>query len=197
VTETTLPSLTSTYRGRPPHIGRTVRLRDVTLADAAMLDDWYAQREPGSFNDFGQPHKPVPRDVLAAGPLRDEQRGTLIVERLEDGAPLGSVSWHVRRYGPNIESACFNFGIELLSWARGHGYGTEAQRLLADWLFLASDINRVEASTDVENLPEQRSLEKAGFLREGVQRGCQFRAGAYHDTITYARVRRDGVEAPG
>ena len=188
---TTSAGMTSTVRGRLPVAGRSVRLRDVTLADAEMLDRWHAQREPGSFNDFGQPHRPTPRDVLAAGPLRDETRGTLIVERLEDRAPLGSVSWHVRRYGPSPESACFNIGIELLPWARGHGYGTEAQRLLADWLFAASDINRVEASTDVANLPAQRSLTKAGFAREGVTRGCQWRAGAYHDMVTYSRVRSD------
>jgi RimJ/RimL family protein N-acetyltransferase len=183
--------MTSTNRGRLPAEGRSVRLRDVSLEDAEMLDRWYAEREPGSFNDFGQPHRPTPRDVLAAGPLRDETRGTLIVERLEDGTPLGSVSWHVRRYGPNQESSCFNIGIELLPAARGHGYGTEAQRLLADWLFAASDINRVEASTDIDNVPEQRSLAKAGFAREGVTRGCQWRAGAYHDMVTFARVRSD------
>jgi RimJ/RimL family protein N-acetyltransferase len=183
--------LTSTSRGRLPVEGRSVRLRDVTPADAEMLDRWYAEREPGSFNDFGQPHKTTPRDVVAAGPLRDEMRGTLIVERLEDRIPIGSVSWHVRRYGPNPESACFNVGIELLPDARGHGYGTEAQRLLADWLLSASDVNRVEASTDVENLAEQRSLTKAGFTSEGTTRGCQWRAGTYHDMVTYARLRTD------
>lgn len=191
MTDTQVASLTTTNRGRLPAEGRSVRLRDVVLADAEMVDRWYEEREAGSFNDFGQPHKPIPRDVLASGPMRDEMRGTLIVERLEDDVPLGSVSWHVRRYGPNPESACFNVGIELLPAARGQGYGTEAQRLLADWLFAASDINRVEASTDIENMPEQRSLTKAGFAREGVTRGCQWRAGAYHDMVTYARVRSD------
>ncbi|HEX2140962.1 MAG TPA: GNAT family protein, partial [Candidatus Limnocylindria bacterium] len=67
----------------------------------------------------------------------------------------------------------------------------EAQRLLARWLFDNSDLNRVEASTDVENVAEQRSLEKAGFVREGIQRGAQFRAGAYHDLVTYAVIRSD------
>ena len=191
MTDTAFASLTSTTRGRLPVQGRSVRLRDVSLADADMLERWYAEREPGSFNDLGQPHKPLPRDVLASGPLRDEQRGTLIVERLDDGTPIGSVSWHVRRGGPNLESQYLNFGIELLPWARGHGYGTEAQRLLGDWLFAASDVNRVEASTDVDNVPEQRSLEKAGYVREGIQRGSQYRAGAYHDMVTYAQVRAD------
>jgi RimJ/RimL family protein N-acetyltransferase len=71
------------------------------------------------------------------------------------------------------------------------GYGTEAQRQVAAYLFDTTSVNRVEASTDVENLPEQRSLEKAGFRREGVQRGAQFRAGGFHDLIVYSRLRDD------
>jgi RimJ/RimL family protein N-acetyltransferase len=187
----TIASLTSTSHGRLPVTGRSVSLRDVTLDDAEMVDRWRLEREPGSYNDLGQPYRPMPRDVLARGPLRDDQRGTLIVERLEDDTPIGTVSWHVRFNGPNPQSACFNFGIELIEAARGRGYGTEAQRLLADWLFAASGVNRVEASTDVDNLPEQHALEKAGFVREGICRGSQFRAGAYHDMVTYSRVRAD------
>jgi RimJ/RimL family protein N-acetyltransferase len=185
------PSRTSTARGVLPVTGQLVRLRDVTLADADMLDEWHDRREPGSFNDLGQPRRPTPRDVLARGPLRNERRGTLICERLEDGQPVGSLSWHVVGYGPNPESQCFNIGIELVPWARGKGYGSESQRLLADWLFSASDVNRVEASTDIENIPEQRALEKAGFTRDGAMRGSQFRAGMHHDVIVYSRLRSD------
>jgi RimJ/RimL family protein N-acetyltransferase len=49
----------------------------------------------------------------------------------------------------------------------------------------------VEASTDAENLAEQRSLEKAGYLREAVLRRAQYRAGAWHDLVNYARLRDD------
>ena len=52
-------------------------------------------------------------------------------------------------------------------------------------------MNRVEAQTDVDNIAEQRSLEKAGFVREGTARGSQFRAGAYHDLVTYSILRDD------
>jgi RimJ/RimL family protein N-acetyltransferase len=174
-----------------PAAGRLVRLRDVTLADVDMLEAWLDQREEDSFNNLGQPRKSMPRDVLAVGPLRDDRRGTLIVERLDTGAPVGSLSWHVVGYGPNSASQCFNIGIELVAAARGQGFGAEAQRLLADWLFGASEVNRVEASTDVENLPEQRALEKAGYTRDGVIRGSQFRAGRHHDVVVYSRLRSD------
>lgn len=169
-----------------------VRLRDVTLADADELDAWNADEAARSeFNDFGEPPSPMPRDVLASGPLRNEHNGVLVIERIADGAIIGTVGWHRVRYGPNRESDAWNIGIELRPEARGHGHGTQAQRLVADWLFANTPLNRVEASTDVENHIEQRSLEKAGFVREGIQRRAQFRAGGYHDLVTYSRLRDD------
>ncbi len=82
-------------------------------------------------------------------------------------------------------------GIELAAEARGQGYGIEAQRQMADWLFEHTSVHRVEATTDVDNVAEQRSLERAGFVRDGVLRGAQFRAGAYHDLVFYGRLRTD------
>jgi RimJ/RimL family protein N-acetyltransferase len=171
--------------------GQLVRLRDVTLADADLLDGWAQEGPQSEFSDLGQEPQPLPRDVLAAGPLRNEHNGVLIVERLADGRILGTVGWHRVNYGPSPWSDAWNFGIELRPEARGRGYGSEAQRLLADFLFDTYDLHRVEASTDVENVAEQRALEKAGFVREGIQRGAQFRAGTYHDLVTYARLRTD------
>ena len=168
-----------------------VRLRDITLADADLLDEWAMDEAGSEFNDFGQEPQPLPRDVIAKGPLRNDRNGMLVVERLEDGVPIGTVGWHKVHYGPGLQSEAWNFGIELRPEARGQGLGTEAQKLLAEFLFATYDLNRVEASTDVENLPEQRSLEKAGYVREGIQRGAQFRAGAYHDLVTYSRLRDD------
>jgi RimJ/RimL family protein N-acetyltransferase len=167
-----------------------IRLRDLTLADADIVDAWNAAPERSEFNDFGEPPSPLQRDVLAHGPMRNERNGLLLVETV-DGVPIGTVSWHKVHYGPNPASDAWNVGIELVPSARGRGFGTEAQRELARYLFDTTDVNRVEASTDVENLAEQRSLEKAGYIREGIQRGSQFRAGGYHDLVTYARLRDD------
>jgi RimJ/RimL family protein N-acetyltransferase len=172
-----------------------IRLRDVTLADADLLDAWAASPEVhGEFNDFEPPdpaHRAEIRAALARGPLRNERNGEMIIERAADGQPIGHVGWHEVHYGPPPKSRAWNIGISLIPEARGQGYGGLAQRLLADHLFASTDANRVEASTDVENLAEQRALEKAGFVREGIQRGAQFRAGAYHDLVTFARLRAD------
>lgn len=180
-----------TDSGTLPVEGRLVRLRDCTLADADMLDEWNRNKDVGSFNDFGS-RQPVPREVLANGPLRNERNGSLIIERLPEGEPVGTIGWRlVAVYGPSPMSDALQIGIELVPAARGQGLGVEAQRLVAHYLFVSTSVNRVEASTDIDNLAEQRALEKAGFRREGVVRGAQFRADAHHDLVLYARLRTD------
>jgi RimJ/RimL family protein N-acetyltransferase len=172
----------------------TVRLRDATLADADLLEGWSRSPESrGTFNDFDMP--PVDgrelREALALGPLRNERNGEMIVELVPEGTPIGTVGWHEVQYGPGPGSRAWNIGIAIVPEFRGKGYGATAQRLLADHLFTTTDANRVEAQTDVDNVAEQRALEKAGFQREGTARGAQFRAGEYHELLTFARLRAD------
>jgi RimJ/RimL family protein N-acetyltransferase len=173
--------------------GTAVRLREATLADAELIDARNVDPAwQGGFNDFGPRERRSLADHLADGKrMVAPDRGQQIVERIADGENLGDVSWHAVRYGPNEESRALNIGIALVPAARGKGYGGEAQRLLAETLFEVFDIARVEASTDVDNVAEQRSLEKAGFTREGVLRGAQFRGGGYHDLVGYSMLRSD------
>ena len=174
-----------------PIAGTLVRLRDCTLADADMLDEWNANRDIGGYNDFG-PRDPVPRDVMGRGPLRNERNGTLIIERLSDGEPVGTIGWRlVTVYGPSPMSDAMQIGIEIIPGARSQGLGVDAQKLIAEYLFAASHVSRIEASTDSSNVAEQRAMEKAGYVREGTMRGAQFRAGDYHDLVYYSRLRSD------
>lgn len=168
--------------GVPRH---DVRLRAPTADDLPTLDAWAA--DPLHFTeyaDFGLP----PRSHAA---LLDRSGGGgggfLVVE--VGGRLAGTVSWHPVSYGPNPESRAWNIGIGLDAAFRGLGAGARGQRLLVDMLFATTDAARVEASTDVTNLAEQRALEKAGFVREGVLRSAQWRRGRWHDLVVYAVVR--------
>lgn len=95
------------------------------------------------------------------------------------------------QHGPSAACRHLNIGIGLLPEHRGKGYGTAAQRALSSYLFSTRLVERLEASTDVDNVAEQRALEKAGFTREGVLRHAQFRAGEWHDVVLYSRLRGD------
>jgi RimJ/RimL family protein N-acetyltransferase len=149
---------------------------DVRLRPAAEGEQMPDERS--SWDDWGE------RD---GSPPADLQR--MVVEA--DGEVVGSVSWHTVRYGPNRGSRAVNIGIGLAERARGRGIGTRAQRMLVEHLFRTTDVHRVEAGTDVDNVAEQRSLDKAGFTREGVLRSAQMRADGRHDIVSYSFLRTD------
>jgi RimJ/RimL family protein N-acetyltransferase len=119
----------------------------------------------------------------------DDAGGLAVLD--EHGALAGDVSWHWVHWGPNAASRCPMIGIWLRPLARGRGIGQAAQRELAELFFTHTAVNRVEAHTDVSNIAEQRALERAGFTREGLVRGAQWRAGAYRDGYLYAILRGD------
>ena len=107
---------------------------------------------------------------------------------------MGVVSWHWVQWGPTAPSRCPMIGISLLATYRGQGVGTQAQRALADLFFRQTTVNRVEAHTDIENVAEQRALEKAGFTREGLIRGAHWRDGRHRDGPLYSILRAEWEE---
>jgi RimJ/RimL family protein N-acetyltransferase len=139
--------------------------------------EWHGWRDPQ------REHK-----HWAESGLLDDQGGTLVVMHGTDR--VGSISWHRIKTGPT--SSNWMIGIGLAPEFRGYGYGSAAQRLLARYLFAHTQVNRVEAITEITNLAEQRALENAGFTREGILRGSTFRQGRWHDQVIYS-VLRDEV----
>jgi len=93
------------------------------------------------------------------------------------------------RYRRPPASRCWNIGITLSPEWRGQGQGTRAQHLLAEYLFETTLVERIEASTDLENTAERRALKRAGFTFEGVLRRAQFRCGEWRDLAQYSLLR--------
>jgi RimJ/RimL family protein N-acetyltransferase len=63
--------------------------------------------------------------------------------------------------------------------------------MLAEYLFAHTTVHRIEANTEIDNLAEQRALEKAGFTREGVIRAGGWRDGRWRDGVRYSLLRTD------
>lgn len=166
----------------------TVTLRPMTDADMPVLELLRTDQEEATrFGFYGfKSNLGVRRDFAESGLLR-EDGGTLAV--VAEGVTVGTVSWHRVTTAPL--SFTWNIGIGLVSAGRGKGYGTAAQRALVEYLFGYTQAYRIEAGTETDNYAEQRALEKAGFVREGVVRGAAFRAGRWRDMVTYSVVRPD------
>jgi len=82
----------------------------------------------------------------------------LLVVALPDGSFAGIVIWRpLSTSGPR--GGCFQIGILLFPEHRGKGVGAAAQRMLSDYLFATTLANRVEATTEIDNVAEQRALE--------------------------------------
>jgi RimJ/RimL family protein N-acetyltransferase len=79
----------------------------------------------------------------------------------------------------------------VLPGVRGKGIGTLAQGQLIDYLFATTPVHRISAITEVDNIAEQRVLERCGFRQEGRLRGTHFRAGQWRDSFAYSVVRGD------
>ena len=166
----------------------TIRLRPVGAEDLDMFRRFVT--EPGligldwrGFQDAQAVARRFAEDgYLGAG------NGRLIVEAA--GQPrTGIVSYLEGFYGGR--GAYWEIGIALLPEFRGQGIGWRAQAMLCDYLFRHSPVERIQAGTHAENLAEQRSLVKAGFLLEGILRACEFRDGAWRDGFLYSRLRSD------
>ncbi|MHB1209094.1 MAG: GNAT family N-acetyltransferase [Acidimicrobiales bacterium] len=160
-----------------------VVLREIGEADAPLLDVLCSPEVSGEWDSFDDPPEAMLSGAHYGG-------GSKIVE-LTDGTPVGSISWIQIPYGPNAMSLAWSIGITILPQYRGQHLAASAQRLLAEGLLGRSEANRVQADTDIGNVPEQRALERAGFTREGIARGAQWRRGEWHDRVVYGLVRGD------
>jgi aminoglycoside 6'-N-acetyltransferase len=170
-------------RLRPVHRGDLGWMVSMAADKVAVGEhNWCEQTDPDEL--LGRLHHQYQCDGFL-----DPRGGRLVVE--VDGAPIGDVSWRPVQWGPTAESECPAIGIALLPECRGKGYGTTAQRLLVDHLFGEYGVHRVQSDTAVDNPAEQRALEKAGFVREGVVRAAEYRNGIFHDHVLYGMLREE------
>jgi RimJ/RimL family protein N-acetyltransferase len=96
---------------------------------------------------------------LRATEQNGEQRpfGYYQIRRQSDGLAIGGVGFKGSPDGGVVE-----VGFGLAPSARGHGYATEALRILVQ-IAASLDVTTIRAETDHDNVASQRTLEHAGF----------------------------------
>jgi RimJ/RimL family protein N-acetyltransferase len=142
-------------------------------------------------NDFrtvdlgGDDPRPRTSEALSAlldSMLRGEREDWIgfAIYTLPDLRPIG---WANIRDFTNPHGTA-EFGIAIGDPTdRGHGYGTEAVRLLLDYAFTVLGVHNVWLDTPAYNVVAIRAYEKVGFREIGRRRGARVLAGRRYDVV--------------
>lgn len=163
--------------------GRLVRLAAPRPEDADLLarwsqDDVYMRQLD---DDPVRPQPPGDFANLGGGDGYYFHVRTLDEDRLIGFVVLFNIKWR-------NQSAEMAMGIGEAAY-RGKGYGSDALRLLLGYAFRELGLYRVALTVIAYNDAAIRAYERAGFVREGVQRGAIWRDGQRYDMLCYGILR--------
>ena len=138
---------------------------------------WLDDR-PISIADESAP--PDPRETWALG-----ERAPFVIAEAATDRPIGLFTLRV------VAEGTASLAVSVFPEARGRGAGRAALGLVGRWALTEAGFQRVEAEADVANEASRRTIEKAGFRREGILRDhCDLR-GVRHDCEMFSLVRAD------
>lgn len=88
-----------------------------------------------------------------------------------------------------IRKGFVGLGVVICKEERNKGLGVKITSAIVEYLFSNYDVCRIQADTDINNIPAQKVLEKSGFEKEGVLRKYRYHHGKYNDSVVYSIVR--------
>jgi RimJ/RimL family protein N-acetyltransferase len=129
------------------------------------------------------------------------------IEKIREKDPFDSYRFSIRKLTDNnlIGDIC----LDIVGWHRteafvgisigereewGKGYGSDAMHLILRYAFLELNLKRVSLDVFSYNQRAIRSYEKAGFIREGCQRGMLLKDGQRYDMLFMGILREEWLE---
>jgi RimJ/RimL family protein N-acetyltransferase len=169
---------------------RAPRAEDAGAMFAIYADPRVCRYLPwGAWTSIDVAHERTGRYVreMAAG-----ESVCLLIVRKQDGAVVGDCTLF------NIDAQCrrAEVGFALATAAWGQGIVHEAVGALIRHAFEDMDLHRVEADIDPRNTASARSLERLGFVREGLLRERWIVDGEVSDSAFYGLLRREWAGEP-
>ncbi len=77
---------------------------------------------------------------------------------------------------------------------RGKGYISEARYLLFEYAFMQLNLQRISANILENNVSSRKSVEKFGYVREGLLRNAVYKDGKYHNLVAYSMLKVEFVK---
>ncbi len=125
--------------------------------------------------------------IAAAAVAAEIKSWVFAIEPREVGHMVGIVRISVT----NQEHRSADIGFALDSDFHRRGYATEAARAVVRFGFSELGLHRICATTDVENTPSCRVLERLGMTREARLRRDKHMRGEWRDSYLYAILEEE------
>jgi RimJ/RimL family protein N-acetyltransferase len=176
----------------PDYPLRTARLalRPYAVDDLDALHDIQARPEVTRYllfdaRDRDQARRSLAEKIQAAGPDGEGGNLTLAVVLPQTGALIGEVLLFFR----SREHAQGEIGYMFHPDHAGHGYATEAARVMLRLGFEEYKLHRIVGRLDARNTASARVLERLGMRREAHFRQNEIIKGEWTDELVYAMLR--------
>jgi len=165
-----------------------VNLRVMEKEDLPLIAEW--RNNPDFLGEYFSPTQVSRTDMEKMTEGSPFESKLFIIEK-KDGTKIGQIVYF---YMLHPMGRMLEIGYALIPSERGRGYGTEAAKMMVDYLFLSKDIACIQGIIDVRNTASQKVLEKAGFQKEGTLRKRFFSRGRWVDAVFFSILREEWKE---
>ena len=170
--------------------GKLVKLREYRKSDIELAYRYMNDLEVALNLNIGIPY-PMTMEKQQEwydNQIKDDNIYNFAIESLEDGIYIGGCG--INKY--DWKNGTADVGIFIGNQQfRGKGYGTDAMKVLIDFIFNQTNINRIQLSTFSFNEAAYKSYLKCGFKEEGRLRQRIFRNGKYYDEVLMGLLREE------
>ena len=158
--------------------------------DAEALASYRDLPDVARYQDWSLPYTVEhARAMLARQDILDDvtpkEWVQIAIELVSDGTLVGDVA-----VGLPVDGIA-HLGYTLAPEHQGRGYASEAAGVMVDALFAHTDVHRIVASLDPQNLASMRVVEQLGFTFEGLARQSEPIRGEWLDDMRFAILRSD------
>lgn len=171
---------------------RRLHIRELTSTDIDNVHELHLLPETDEFNTLGIPENIQTTEKILTEWLilqKQKPRNSYIfcIDKNEDNSFVGLIALNLGK--TNYKTAEVWFKVHKDHWKQG--YITEALTRLLDFGFNDLKLHRIEAGCVVENIASSKTLEKAGFTREGMKRKKLPIRGEWRDNYFYGILEED------
>ncbi len=186
--EITALDLSRFFEKHPTLETKRLVLREVTVADAADLHEYFSDPETAVY----VPHTALTalsqtEEILArnANYLAMQESFRFAIERKSDRKVIGTIDLH--NFSAQHHRMEIGYVLTRAYWR--FGYATEAIREVIRFAFEEMGMHRIEAECETENSRSIRLLERCGMTREATRKENEINKGRFVSNYIYAIIR--------